>query len=189
MIYWVKDVVIVKQVSTCVFAVMLALCVVSPVMMVLNGCNNVDESDLAPAPIIGHPAPDFTLVDLEGKTVRLSDFRGKVVFLNFWATQCLPCLVEMLNMEELYQEYRGQGVEIIGVDIGEPKSTVSNFIEENGYSWTFVIDTTGEVFIGEYQVIGVPSSFFIDKDGIIRATSFGYMDKATMEAKLAEAMR
>ncbi|HEY33040.1 MAG TPA: redoxin domain-containing protein [Dehalococcoidia bacterium] len=149
----------------------------------------VAQSCVSVSPQIGHRAPDFTLVDLEGNTVRLSDFRGKVVFLNFWATQCLPCLVEMPDMEELYQEYRDEGVVIIGVNVGEPKSIVSYFVEENGYSWTFVIDTTGEVFIGGYEVIGIPSSFFIDRAGIIRAINRGYMNKATMVSKLAEAMR
>ena len=180
---------ILKRVNTRVFTAMLALCVILPVIMVFTGCNSAGESGLAPAPIIGHPAPDFTLVDLEGNAVRLGDLRGKVVFLNFWAIGCPPCRLEMPEMEELYQEYKDDGVVIIGVDVGEPESIVSAFVEENGYSWTFVIDTTGEVFMGEYEVTVIPWSFFIDRDGIIRAINRGYMDRATMEAKLLEAMR
>ena len=138
---------------------------------------------------VGHLAPDFTLADLEGNPVHLGDFRGKVVFLNFWATLCPPCRAEMPDIEELYQKYKDEGVVIIGVNVGESKSTVRDFVEANGYSWTFVIDVTGEVSIGKYMVNNIPSSFFIDKDGVIRAASVGYMSKATMEARLAEAMK
>ncbi|UCB44252.1 MAG: redoxin domain-containing protein [Dehalococcoidales bacterium] len=131
------------------------------------------------SPQIGYQAPDFTLVDLDGNTVRLSDFRGKVVFLNFWATWCPPCRAEMPAIEEVYQEYKDEGVVVVGVDVGESKSTVRNFVEENGYSWIFVLDTTGEVSM-EFMVLRFPTSFFIDSQGIIRATRVGYMNKATM---------
>jgi peroxiredoxin len=147
------------------------------------------QSCLSVGTEIGHRAPDFALADLEGNPVHLGDFRGKVVFLNFWATLCPPCLAEMPDIEKLYQEYKDKGVVIIGINLGESKSSVRNFVEENGYSWTFVIDVTGEVSIGKYMVYSIPSSFFIDRDGVIRATSVGYMRKATMEARLAEAMK
>lgn len=162
--------------------VLLTSVVITIGLLVLPGCG------LTAAPVVGCPAPDFTLTDLDGNAVRLSDFRGKVVFLNFWATWCPPCRAEMPAMEELYREYRDKGVVIIGVDLGESRSSVKSFVEENGYSWTFVIDSTGEV-ARDYMVTGIPSSFFIDKDGIIRALQVGSMSRATMEARLAEAMK
>lgn len=137
---------------------------------------------------VGNRAPDFTLVDLDGNIVCLSDFRGEVVFLNFWAIGCPPCRAEMPEMEALYQEYKDEGVVIIGVNIGEPESIVSYFVTENDFSWIFVIDDNGGVSM-EYEVLAIPSSFFIDRDGIIRAINIGYMDRAVMEAKLAEAMQ
>ena len=73
-------------------------------VILFAGCNGATSSDLSPAPSIGHPAPDFTLTDLDGNIIRPSDFRGKVVFLNFWATWCPPCRAEMPAMEEVYQE-------------------------------------------------------------------------------------
>jgi len=162
--------------------VLLALAVITIGLLALPGCG------LTPAPIIGYPAPDFTLIDLDGNAVHLKDFRGKVVFLNFWATWCPPCRIEMPEMEELYQEYKDKDVAIIGVDLRESESSVKSFVEENGYSWTFVIDSTGEV-ARDYMVTLIPSSFFIDGDGIIRALQVGAMSKALMEIRLAEAMR
>ncbi|HEY41223.1 MAG TPA: TlpA family protein disulfide reductase [Dehalococcoidia bacterium] len=161
--------------------VSLALSVTIIGLLLLAGCG------LAPAPEVGYPAPDFTLTDLDGNTVRLRDLRGNVVFLNFWATWCPPCRAEMPAMEGLYQEYKNRDVVIIGVDLLEYWSNVEYFVEVNGYSWTFVIDTDGQVAM-DYMVTGIPSSFFIDKDGIIRALQVGPMSRFTMEAKLAEAM-
>ena len=145
-------------------------------------------SELTPAPVIGHPAPDFTLVDLEGNQVTLSDFRGKVVFVNFWATWCPPCRAEMPEIEAVHQEYKDKGVVVIGVDIAEPESTVRQYVQQGGFSWTFVLDSTGEV-ARDYQIVAIPTSFFIDREGVIRAVNIGAMTKRAMETKLAEAIR
>lgn len=146
------------------------------------------ESELAPAPEVGRLAPDFTLVDLEGNQVTLSDFRGKTVFLNFWATWCPPCRAEMPEMEAVYQEYKDKGVVVIGVDIKEAEEEVRQYVQQGGYSWTFVLDTTGEV-TANYRIAAIPTSFFIDREGIIQAVNIGAMTKRAMEAKLAETMR
>ncbi len=137
---------------------------------------------------VGELAPDFTLVDLEGNQVTLSDFRGKTVFLNFWATWCPPCRAEMPEMEAVYQEYKDKGVVVIGVDIMEAESEVRQFVEQGGYSWTFVLDTSGEV-AGNYEIAAIPTSFFIDREGVIQVVNIGAMTKRAMEDKLAEAMR
>ena len=145
-------------------------------------------SELAPAPEIGHPAPDFTLVDLKGNEVALSDFRGKTVFINFWATWCPPCRAEMPEIEAVHQEYKDKGVVVLGVDISEPENTVRQYIQKGGFSWTIVLDSTGEV-ARNYQIAAIPTSFFIDREGIIRAVNIGAMTKRAIENKLAEAMR
>jgi len=154
-------------------------------LMVLPGCG------LAPAPEVGCPAPDFILTGLDGNTVSLSDFRGKVVLLNFWAIGCPPCRFEMPAMEEVYQEYRDEDVVIIGVNLDGPvnivRDYVRDYVEVNGYSWIFVIDGTG-MTTRDYMVTAIPASFFIDKDGVIRAVHLGAMSKVLMEIKLAEAM-
>lgn len=137
---------------------------------------------------VGELAPDFTLTDLEGSPLRLSDLRGKVVFINFWATWCPPCRAEMPEIEAVYQKYKDKDVVVIGVDIAENESKVRQFVQRGGYSWTFVLDTTAEV-ANDYEITAIPTSFFIDREGIIQAVNIGAMTKRAMEAKLAEAMR
>jgi thiol-disulfide isomerase/thioredoxin len=186
-ILWDEEMMNVKLINIRACAVLVVLIMVLPSMIVFTSCDGDNATDLAPTPEVGYPAPDFTLTDLDGNIVRLSDFQGKVVFLNFWATWCPPCRVEMPEMEEVYQEYRDKDVVIIGVDLWESRSDVKDFVEGNGYSWTFVVDSTGEV-TEDYLVTGIPSSFFIDKDGVIRALQVSAMSRDTMEANLAEAM-
>ena len=187
-----------KSRSYCLALGMLALVLVT--LAVIQSCaNNAPDSgrgvgtgaqtvELEPAPEVGHPAPDFTLKDLDGNTVRLSDLRGKVVFINFWATWCPPCRAEMPEIESVHQDYKDKGVVVLGVDISEPESTVRQYIQQGGFSWTIVLDSTGEV-ARDYQVVAIPTSFFLDREGIIKAVNVGAMTKRAIEAKLAEAMR
>jgi thiol-disulfide isomerase/thioredoxin len=137
---------------------------------------------------VGDLAHDFTLADVEGNQVTLSDFRGKTVFVNFWATWCPPCRSEMPAIEALYQEYKDRDVVVIGVDLYESRDKVRKFVQGGGYSWLFVIDDTGEV-ARNYRIRAVPTSFFLDSEGIIREVTIGAMNKKTMENKLAKALR
>ncbi len=132
-------------------------------------------------------APDFTLEDLDGNAVSLSDFRGRVVFINFWTTWCPPCRIEMPEIESLYQQYREQGVIVLGIDLQEDGDVVRSFVEEGGYTFTFLLDTPGEVGYA-YRVQAIPSSIFIDTEGIIRSMVVGAMTREAMETNLAKAM-
>ena len=145
-------------------------------------------SKLSPAAEVGRLAPDFTLIDLESNSVTLSDFRGKAVFINFWATWCPPCRAEMPEIEAIYQEYKSKDVVVIGVDLYEAENEVRQYVQQGGYSWIFVIDTTGEV-TKNYAITAIPTSFFLDKEGVIQAMNVGAMTKRAMESKLAEAMK
>jgi len=137
---------------------------------------------------VGQIAPDFTLADLDGNEISLSDFRGKAVFINFWATWCPPCRAEMPEIESVYQDYKDKGAVVIGVDIRETEELVREFIQRGGYHWTFILDSTG-VVAADYNIQAIPTSFFIDREGVIRAVNIGAMTKRAMEDKLAEAMR
>ena len=151
-----------------------------------TGAIGVDPGELEPAPEIGRLAPDFTLADLEGNPVSLSDFQGKAVFINFWATWCPPCRAEMPEIEDLHQKYKDQDVAVIGVNLFEPQDKVREYVQRGGFNWTFVIDTTGEV-TRNYGISALPTSFFLDSQGTIRAVNIGPMTERLMEAKLAEA--
>ena len=152
-----------------------------------NNGQDVNANDLPPAPQVGRLAPDFTLSTLDGDSITLSDLRGKTVFINFWATWCPPCRVEMPAIEALYQEYRDKDVVVIGVDLREDEDRVRKFVQQGGYTWTFAIDTTGEV-ARKYGVVAIPVSFFLDEEGIIREINIGAVSRSAMEVKLAAAM-
>lgn len=113
------------------------------------------------------PAGDFALRDMKGKRVRLSDFRGKVVLLNFWATWCLPCRREMPSLERLYQSYRSRGLVVVAVSIDRASSaTVRAFAEEMGLSFS-VLHDPDDLTSPRYGVIGIPYSFLISPAGRI----------------------
>jgi peroxiredoxin len=135
-------------------------------------------------PEVGYLAPDFALPNLNGKTVRLSDFRGKKgVFINFWATWCPPCRLEMPTMEQVYQEYQSRGLEILAVsiDVGQ-KSAVKNFMHELKLTFPALLDPEREV-LQRYRIFSIPASFLIDKKGIIRFKELGYRDWTDPESR------
>ena len=130
----------------------------------------------------GLPAPNFSLPDLDGKMVSLSDYRGKVVLLNIWATWCPPCVEEMPSMEKLYQELQGEGLEILAVSIDESGAQdVLPFMQKHKLSFPALTDTKGTIK-SLYQTTGVPESFIIDKDGILVEKVIGHRDWAVPEA-------
>ncbi|MGH7371498.1 MAG: peroxiredoxin family protein [Candidatus Methylomirabilales bacterium] len=141
-----------------------------------------------PRPEVGHPAPDFALPTLAGKTIRLVDFRGKkAVFINFWATWCAPCRLEMPTMEKAYQKYKGKDLEILAVSVDAgSKSGVKNFMAELQLTFPVLLDPDMKVF-HLYRLFTIPASFLIDKQGIIRFRELGYRDWTDAEStKLLE---
>jgi thiol-disulfide isomerase/thioredoxin len=126
------------------------------------------------------PAPDFQAQGLDGSPVRLSGLRGKVVFLNFWATWCPPCREEMPSMEALYRRFRGGDLEFLAMDIQEDRETVAAFMKERGLSFPAALDSTGRIS-GEYGVRGIPTTFIIDREGGVVAASVGGRDWNTAE--------
>lgn len=126
-------------------------------------------------------APDFELLDVNGKKVKLSDFKGKIIILDFWATWCPPCRAEIPGFIELYKKYKDKGVEIIGISLDEGGvRDVLPFIKEFGVNYT--------ILIGNYKVTqdyggirGIPTTFVIDRKGNIRAKYVGYRPKELFE--------
>ncbi len=133
---------------------------------------------IAPAPAVGHPAPDFTLPGLDGTLVSLSDLRGRPVVLNFWATWCGPCRAEMPELQAAADRFDGSLV-VLGVDQGEDEATVSAFLQELGISFPIVLDKEQDVG-NTYRIMGLPTTFFIDKNGMIQRVWTGEMNGAIL---------
>lgn len=109
-------------------------------------------------------APDFNLEDLTGKRPGLKGFRGKAIFLNFWATWCIPCRQEMPMMEKLHREFKGQGLEVVAINIKENKKEARKFVDELRLTFAVLLDKDGKVS-EEYGAWAIPLSYFINRRG------------------------
>lgn len=138
-----------------------------------------------PCPDLGKSAPDFTLQNIEGKNVNLSDFKGKTVILNFWATWCGPCQYETPFFQAIHNEQSGKGVVILAIDIKENPATVKNFANSKGVSFPILLDTEAKV-AQKYCLPGaLPITIFINAEGIIKARKIGaFKDLAELESML-----
>jgi thiol-disulfide isomerase/thioredoxin len=131
-------------------------------------------------PYPGSLAPELTLSDLLGQTASLSSLRGKPVLLNFWATWCPPCRVEIPDLQKFYERY-GDRITVLGIDYGETSVEVTDFLKHNGITYVNLMDPQGTAFV-DYRLTGVPTSFFIDAQGIIRGLWQGPMTVDDMVA-------
>ena len=134
----------------------------------------------------GQTAGDFTLVDLQGKKHRLSDLRGKVVMLDFWATWCGPCRRQMPLVEKLGSEMKDKGLVTFAVNQGESSEGVRKFLEKNNYGTTTLLDQKSEVG-RQYKVSGIPTLVIIDRDGKIAAHYVGVRNEETLREGLKKA--
>jgi peroxiredoxin len=136
-------------------------------------------------PLVGGPAPEIVLPDLQGKEVRLSDFRRKIVLLNFWATWCKPCKEEMPAMQASYDKLRDEGFVVLAVNELEDTQKVAEHIRTHGHTFPVVMDHNNRV-ANQYGVVGLPASFLIDRQGIVREHIFGGL---LTEERIAEMVR
>ena len=134
----------------------------------------LEETEYVPPklPLIpGHPAPDFSFTPLRGgEELSLSDFRGKVVLLDFWATWCAPCMQELPNVISLYQDYHDQGFEIVGISLDTSESDLRSVLEDQGIPWPQCFDGKGwdSEIAALYRIYGIPATLLLDRAGIIR---------------------
>jgi peroxiredoxin len=146
---------------------------------------NSNPAELETAPQAGALAPDFALQTIDGRQVRLSDFRGRPVLINFWATWCGPCRLEMPGIQAKFEEHAPELV-VLAVDFDEPANAVRSFSDELGLTFDVLLDPGGEVNSQVYRVRGYPSSFFVDEDGVIRVVQIGLMTEGQLEDYLNE---
>lgn len=142
------------------------------VILGVSGCVRSFSADELPAP--GRTAPDFELKDLNGETVSLSSFRGRPVLLNFWASWCGPCRAEMPYLEDTYRDpqWETRDLVVLAVNIQESRETVQEFVDLFGLTFPVVLDSDATV-ARRYNVSGIPATYIIDKDGIIKDVRVG----------------
>jgi peroxiredoxin len=170
--------------------VLIALAIVISTLLVFG----IEKARHSPVPatsavkLVGEPAPDFALQSLDGKTMKLSDFRGKAVLLNFWATWCEPCKIEMPWFVDFEKKYGSQGLEIVGVAMDDASpSEISSFAEKMGVNYPVLV---GKEEVGA-QYGGVdylPSTFYISRDGKILDHVFGLVSRSEIESNIQKAL-
>ncbi|MCS7011870.1 MAG: TlpA family protein disulfide reductase [Anaerolineales bacterium] len=138
------------------------------------------EGEIFPPIQLNTPAPDLSLKDLEGNLVSLSDYRGKVVLVNHWATWCPPCRAEMPDLEAYYQKYAGKNFVLIGIEAGDSLEEVRRFVSEQQISYPIWLDTE-MIALAKFRTNSLPSSFLIDSKGMMRAMWIGMVNRATLE--------
>lgn len=151
--------------------------------LIAPGCSSSNQ-----APEMGKLAPDFQLPTLEGQTVFLSDYRGKPVLLNFWASWCGPCQYEMPFLQRTYEKWAGRDLVVLAVNLQESPDVVREFMADLGLSFPVLLATDPKVPLA-YNVRGIPATFFIDKNGIIRDIKVGpFISEAEIEERLLKIM-
>ncbi len=140
---------------------------------------------LAAAPVahaleVGERAVEFTLTDLNGKAVKLSSLRGKVVLIDFWATWCKPCKEELPLLEKLHQKLKGKGLVILAININKKKEDATRFASANKLTMTVPFDGSSDI-VSKYKPPKMPSSYLVDKKGIVRKLNAGFYGKSDLD--------
>ncbi|MFM1652768.1 thiol-disulfide oxidoreductase ResA [Brevibacillus sp. B_LB10_24] len=137
---------------------------------------------------VGDAAPNFSLKQLDGTPMKLSDLQGKAVLLNFWASWCDPCKAEMPDLEKEYGKWKDKGLVVVGVNIGETPLIVNQFVEPRGLTFPILLDAKNEI-TKLYNIGPIPTSFFIDANGKVVDKVVGQMNEAIIESKVAKILR
>lgn len=158
-----------------------------------NGEEGADQAEAGAQEVL--PAIDFILKDQYGNTHSLSDYKGKTIFLNFWATWCPPCRAEMPDIQKIYETYDTEGDDalivlgVAGPGYGNEKSEegIKEFLDENGYTYPVLMDTTGELF-SAYGIYSYPTTFMIDRDGNVFGYASGQLNEDMMKNIIEQTM-
>lgn len=143
-----------------------------------------ESTGLNVAPVQGSVAPDFTLMNLDGGELQLSDFRGHPVLINLWATWCGPCRLEMPAIQDRFESYEEDGFVVLAVDFDEPVSAVEDFRDELGLTFQILLDPGANVQ-KLYRNRNYPTSFFVDEAGVIQVHHIGVMTEDQLDDNLA----
>lgn len=133
-------------------------------------------------PVVGAHAPEFELPTLTGESLQLGDLQGKPLLVNFWATWCAPCVIEMPIFQRLYEKHKNE-LYVVAVNADEPATVVRDFVEEHNLTYPILLDHGGEVQ-ELYSMRGYPTSFFIDGEGVIRVVHIGTLSEEQVKEYL-----
>ena len=132
---------------------------------------------------IGQAAPDFELKTVDGQVYKLSDLKGKPVLINFFATWCPPCRAEMPLLEETYKQYKDQGFVVLAVNLNESDVVITSFQQKLGLTFPIVVDKSDAVSRA-YDIVPLPTSYFVDREGVVRGLWKGEIRKPQLEELL-----
>ncbi|MHB8058105.1 MAG: peroxiredoxin family protein [Desulfuromonadaceae bacterium] len=132
---------------------------------------------------INTPAPDFTLKDLNGNKITLSNYRGKVVILNFWSTTCGPCLAEIPSLVTLQREFKNQGLVILGIALDPSEGPVHESVARLKIEYTNLMDSNKDVYFDTYGLFGQPISIIVDRNSIVREKIIGGIEWNSPQVK------
>jgi len=135
------------------------------------------------APTVGQPAPDFAATTVDGKAVRLSDFKGQPVWLTFGASWCQPCRAENPDIKATAEKYADAGLVVLAVFISEDEAAVKDYADRVGLDYLKVADP-GTAIASQYRILGIPSHYFIDREGVLQTMKIGSLDVPSMEAAI-----
>jgi len=147
---------------------------------------NIDKPEIDNLPNVGQMAPDFTLKQLDGTSLSLSSLRGKTVLLTFWGTYSGNSRAEISALQQVYEKWKGKGVVIVGVDIGEDPITISGFFASHPATFPVVIDKSRDVTLNTYKIQPIPATFLIDSSGRIRERAVEEMSAETLDQWLVK---
>ncbi|MFI5293092.1 MAG: TlpA family protein disulfide reductase [Candidatus Limnocylindrales bacterium] len=135
-------------------------------------------------PLLDAPAPDFALLDLDGRVVRLADYRGRPVIVNFWASWCIPCRDEFPLLAAARDRYADAGLEVLGVVYDDDPDAARDYMARAGAHWPALVDPASAV-ASAYTVNAPPLSFFVDGQGIVRSIAYGPPPSGSIEERIA----
>lgn len=138
-----------------------------------------------PAPTVGKQAPDFTAKTVAGKTVSLSSFKGRPVWLTFGASWCQPCRAENPDIEDAYTRHKPRGLVVLAIFMSEDAATVRDYAARVGLTYQKVADPNTRIATS-YRILGIPSHFFVDRSGVLRSLKIGSLDPSAMDKALSE---
>lgn len=156
------------------------LALAATLLLILAACTTVQVADDSR---VGQKAPEFTLPDVDGRPVSLSKYQGKVVVLDFWATWCAPCVMELPVFQNLHTQYRDKGFEVVGINLSDDNPNVGDFLRKNNIQYTNLV---GDEKIQELYgpITGFPTTFIIDRGGTIREHLVGAHPREEIEGAI-----